>query len=62
MTLALLSTAQHVSDVNTSIFRSLRLLGALLCRLYCAVMIEFYVLIYLVVSVIPILCVVCGCE
>ena len=26
MTLALLSTAQHVSDVNTSIFRSLRLL------------------------------------
>jgi len=40
MTLALLSTAQHVSDVNTSIFRSLRLLVALLCRLYCAVMIE----------------------
>ena len=38
MTLALLCqfTAQHVSDVNTSIFRSLRLLGALLCRLYCA--------------------------
>jgi len=32
MTLALLSTAQHVSDVNTSIFRSLRLLVAL-CRL-----------------------------
>ena len=30
MALALLSTAQHVSDVNTSIFRSLRLLGALL--------------------------------
>ena len=31
MTLALLRqfTAQHVSDVNTSIFRSLRLLGAL---------------------------------
>jgi len=49
MTLALLCqfTAQHVSDVNTSIFRSLRLLGALLCRLYCAVMIEVYVLIYL---------------
>jgi len=47
MTLALLSTAQHVSDVNTSIFRSLRLLGALLCRLQCAVMIEVYVLIYL---------------
>ena len=47
MTLALLSTAQHVSDVNTSIFRSLRLLGALLCRLYCAVMTEVYVLIYL---------------
>jgi len=48
MTLALLCqfTAQHVSDVNTSIFRSLRLLGALLCRLYCAVMIEVYVLIY----------------
>jgi len=39
MTLAALLcqfTAQHVSDVNTSIFRSLRLLGALLCRLYCA--------------------------
>jgi len=37
MTLALLCqfTAQHVSDVNTSIFRSLWLLGALLCRLYC---------------------------
>jgi len=28
MTLALLSTAQHVSDVNMSIFRSLRLLVA----------------------------------
>jgi len=38
MTLALLCqfTTEHVSDVNTSIFRSLRLLGALLCRLYCA--------------------------
>ena len=38
MTLALLRqfTAQHISDVNISIFRSLRLLGALLCRLYCA--------------------------
>ena len=49
MTLALLCqfTAQHVSDVNASVFRSLRLLGALLCRLYCAVMIEVYVLIYL---------------
>jgi len=37
MTLALLCqfTAQHVSDINTYIFRSLRLLGALLCRLYC---------------------------
>ena len=46
MTLALLCqfTAQHVSDVNTSI---LRLLCALLCRLYCAVMIQVYVLIYL---------------
>jgi len=35
MTLALLCqfTAQHVSDVNTSIFRSLRLLGALLVRI-----------------------------
>jgi len=45
MTLALLCqfTAQHVSDVNTSIFRSLRLLGALLCMLYCAVMTEVYV-------------------
>jgi len=32
MTLALLSTAQHVSDVNTSIFWSLRLL-VVLCRL-----------------------------
>jgi len=61
MTLALLCqfTAQHVSDVNTSIFRSLRLLGALLCRLYCAVMIEIFVLIYLSSGVIPILCVVC---
>jgi len=40
MTLALLCqfTAQHVSDVNTSIFMSLRQLVALLCRLYCAVM------------------------
>jgi len=49
MTLDLLCqfTAQHVSDVNTSILRSLRLLGALLCTLYCAVMIEVYVLIYL---------------
>ena len=38
MTLALLCrfTAQHVSDFNTSIFSSLRLLSALLCRLYCA--------------------------
>jgi len=43
----MLITAQNVSDVNTSIFKSLRLLGALLCRLYCAVMIEVYVLIYL---------------
>jgi len=49
MALALLCqfTAQHVSDVSTSIFRSLRLLGALLCSMYCAVMIEVYVLIYL---------------
>ena len=49
MTLALLCqfTAQHVSEFNTSIFRILQLLGALLCRLYCAVMIEVYVLIYL---------------
>jgi len=49
MTLALLClfTAHYVSDVNTSIFRSLRLLGSLLCRLYCAVMVEVYVLIYL---------------
>jgi len=39
--------AQHVSDVNTPIFRSLRLLDVLLCRLYCAVMIEVYALIYL---------------
>ena len=64
MTLALLCqfTAQHVSDVNASIFRSLRLLGALLCRLYCAIMTEVYVLIYLSSVVIPILCVVCGCE
>jgi len=61
MTLTLLCqfTAQHISDVNTSIFRSLRLFGALLCRLYCAVMIEFYVLVYLVVSAINILCVMC---
>jgi len=29
-------TAQHVSDVNTPIFRSLQLLGVLLQRLYCA--------------------------
>jgi len=38
MTLALLCqyTAQHISDVNTSIFRSLLLLSAFLCRLYCA--------------------------
>ena len=39
--------AQYISDVSTPIFRSLRLLGVLLCRLYCAVMIEVYVLIYL---------------
>ena len=32
--------AQHVSDANTPIFRSLRLLGVLLHRLYFAVMIE----------------------
>jgi len=38
MTLALLSTAQHVSDVNTSIFRSLRLLVAL-CRLTWGVLV-----------------------
>jgi len=42
MTLALLCqfTAQHVSDVDTTSFRSLQLLGVLLCRLYCAVMIQ----------------------
>ena len=41
MTLALLCqfTAQHVSDVNTSIFRSLQLLGALLCRLTWGVLV-----------------------
>ena len=41
MTLALLCqfTAQHVSDVNTSIFRSLRLLVALLCRLTWGVLV-----------------------
>jgi len=52
MTLDLLCqfTAQHVSDVNTSITRSLRLLGALLCRLYCAVMIEVYVLMDVLTS------------
>jgi len=38
MTLALLSTAQHVSDVNTSIYRSLRLFVAL-CRLTCGVLV-----------------------
>ena len=38
MTLALLFTAQHVSDVNTSIFRSLRLLVAL-CRLTWGVLV-----------------------
>ena len=45
MTLALLCpfTAEYISDVNTSIFRSLRLFGALLCRLYCAVMIYIYI-------------------
>jgi len=49
MSLALLCqfTAQHVSDVNTPISKSLRLLGVLLHRLYCAVMIEVYALIYL---------------
>jgi len=40
-------SAQQVSEVNTSIYRSLRLLGALLFRLYFAIMIEVYVLIYL---------------
>jgi len=41
MTLALLCqfTAQHVSDVNTSIFRNLRLFGALLCRLTWGVLV-----------------------
>ena len=41
MILALLCqfTAQHVSDVNTSIFRSLQLLGALLCRLTWGVLV-----------------------
>jgi len=41
MTLALLCqfTAQHVSDVNTSILRSLRLLVALLCRLTWGVLV-----------------------
>ena len=38
VTLALLSTAQHVSDVNTSIFRSLRLFVAL-CRLTWGVLV-----------------------
>jgi len=56
-------TAQHVSDINTPIFRSLRLLDVLLCRLNCAVMIGVYALIYyLVVSAVPILCVVCVSE
>ena len=40
-------TAQHISDVNTPIFRSLGLLGVLLHRLYCAVMIKVYAFIYL---------------
>ena len=40
-------TAQHASNVNTPIFRSLRLPGVLLHRLYCAVMIKVYALIYL---------------
>jgi len=41
MTLALLCqfTAQHVSDVNTSIFRSLRLLVVLWCRLTWGVLV-----------------------
>jgi len=41
MTLALLCqfTAQHVSDVNTSIFSSLRLFVALLCRLTWGVLV-----------------------
>ena len=39
--------SQHVSNANIPIFSSLRLLGALLHRLYCAVMIEVYALIYL---------------
>jgi len=38
MTLALLCTAQHVSDFNTPIFRSLRLLVAL-CRLTWGVLV-----------------------
>jgi len=44
-------TAQHVSDFNTTIFRSLRLLGVLLHRLCCDVMIEVYVLIYLYIYI-----------
>jgi len=40
-------TAQHVSDINTPIIRILRLLGVLLHRLYCAVMIDVYALIFL---------------
>jgi len=40
-------SAQYVSDVNTTILKSLRLLGVLLHGLYCAVLIEVYALIYL---------------
>jgi len=42
MSLALLCqfTAQHVSDVNTSILRSLQFIDALLRGLYCYVRIE----------------------
>jgi len=49
-------TAQHVSGANISIFRNLRLLGALLCRLYCAVMIEVSVLIYYIYFVLATYC------
>jgi len=40
-------SAQHISDVNTSILRSLRLFVELFHGLYCSVRIEVFALVYL---------------
>jgi len=44
------------------IYTHLQEIGVLLHRLYCAVMIDVYALIFLSSGVIHILCIVCGSE